>query len=139
MRDSLDPTGPAFDGGDGTRATASDAQSYFQNPVLDRDFPDPAIVEAADGFYYVYGTQTLRNGRWINIQVARSKDLVHWDHRHSEHHDSGELGREHEHDDDAGERRDRVSERDGDRGADHLFDDRRVDRDSGRDLGGPVF
>ena len=48
--------------------------------MLDEDFPDPALILAPDGFYYAYATQTLRDGQWINIQVARSADLVHWDH-----------------------------------------------------------
>ena len=48
------------------------------NPVLDKDFPDPAVILAPDGLYYAYATQTLRDGRWINIQVARSADLVDW-------------------------------------------------------------
>jgi arabinan endo-1,5-alpha-L-arabinosidase len=52
----------------------------YANPVLDADFPDPAVILAADGFYYAYATQTLRDGEWINIQVARSPDLVHWQH-----------------------------------------------------------
>ena len=52
----------------------------YLNPVLDADFPDPAIILAPDGFYYAYATQTLRDDRWINIQVARSHDLVHWEH-----------------------------------------------------------
>ena len=50
----------------------------YVNPVLDTDFPDPTVIKAPDGFYYGYGTQTLRDGKWINIQVARSADLVHW-------------------------------------------------------------
>ena len=50
----------------------------FQNPVLDADFPDPAVILAPDGFYYAYATQTLRDEHWVNIQVARSADLVHW-------------------------------------------------------------
>jgi arabinan endo-1,5-alpha-L-arabinosidase len=49
------------------------------NPVLDEDFPDPAVIHAPDGYYYAYATQTLRDGEWINIQVARSTDLVHWE------------------------------------------------------------
>jgi len=51
----------------------------YVNPVLDADFPDPAVILAPDGHYYAYATQTLREGTWINIQVARSADLVHWD------------------------------------------------------------
>ena len=38
------------------------------------------MIQAADGYYYAYATQTLRDGEWINIQVARSSDLVHWEH-----------------------------------------------------------
>ena len=38
------------------------------------------VILAPDGFYYAYATQTLRDGHWVNIQVARSADLVHWDH-----------------------------------------------------------
>ena len=44
------------------------------------DFPDPAVIHAPDGFYYAYATQTQREGGWINIQVARSRDLIHWEH-----------------------------------------------------------
>lgn len=52
----------------------------YKNPVLDADFPDPAVILAPDGYYYAYATQTLRDGEWINIQVARSPDLIHWHH-----------------------------------------------------------
>lgn len=56
------------------------SRHFYTNPVLDEDFPDPALIHASDGYYYAYGTQTLRDGRWINIQVARSRNLVHWEH-----------------------------------------------------------
>jgi arabinan endo-1,5-alpha-L-arabinosidase len=56
------------------------APASYTNPVLDADFPDPTVMRAADGLYYAYGTQTEREGRTINIQVARSKDLVTWEH-----------------------------------------------------------
>ena len=52
----------------------------YVNPILDADFPDPAVILATDGFYYAYATQTLCDGQWFNIQVARSADLVHWQH-----------------------------------------------------------
>ncbi|HET9640657.1 MAG TPA: glycoside hydrolase family 43 protein [Allosphingosinicella sp.] len=60
-------------------ATTSDAPAPFANPVIDSDFPDPAILRASDGFYYAYATQTERDGHWINLQVARSRDLVAWE------------------------------------------------------------
>lgn len=52
----------------------------YSNPVLDADFPDPMVLKAPDGFYYAYATQTERPGGMINIQVAKSRDLVHWQH-----------------------------------------------------------
>ena len=77
MRNSLDssdltggPVAPV--------AGASVARSYV-NPILDADFPDPAVILAADGYYYAYATQTLRDEKWINIQVARSADLITWE------------------------------------------------------------
>ena len=52
---------------------------FYVNPILDSDFPDPGVIHAPDGLYYAYATQSLRDGKWINIQLARSSDLVHWD------------------------------------------------------------
>ena len=77
----------SFDSGGGrpTRARGSasssvPARATYVNPVLDADFPDPAVIQAPDGYYYAYATQTLHDGQWINIQVARSTDLVRWQH-----------------------------------------------------------
>jgi arabinan endo-1,5-alpha-L-arabinosidase len=55
-------------------------KASYLNPVLGRDFPDPAVLKAADGWFYVYGTQSESGDRMLNIQVARSSDLVHWEH-----------------------------------------------------------
>ena len=52
---------------------------------------------------------------------------------------AGELGRQREHGGDAADAKDDVAQRDRDGGADHLFDDRRVDGDPRRDLGRPVL
>jgi arabinan endo-1,5-alpha-L-arabinosidase len=59
---------------------AQDLPATYANPVLDADFPDPAVLRAPDGFYYAYATQSEREGRSINLQVARSRDLVRWEH-----------------------------------------------------------
>ena len=64
-----------------SRATATvhaPVAGTYVNPILDGDFPDPAVILAPDGLYYAYATQTLRDGEWVNIQVARSADLLHW-------------------------------------------------------------
>jgi arabinan endo-1,5-alpha-L-arabinosidase len=54
------------------------ATHTYANPVLDADFPDPTVIRAPDGLYYAYATQTQRGGRWLNIQLASSSDLVRW-------------------------------------------------------------
>src|SRR5436305_7833815 len=57
---------------------AAQAAARYRNPVIDADFPDPAVLRAADGYYYVYATQSGHDGRMLDIQAARSRDLVHW-------------------------------------------------------------
>ena len=57
-----------------TGCTRAEPVRTFANPVLDRNFPDPAVLRAPDGSYYAYATQ----GEGRNIQVARSADLVTW-------------------------------------------------------------
>ena len=45
----------------------------FRNPVINQDFPDPDSLKVGDT-YYAYAT----NAGSINIQAAKSTDLVHW-------------------------------------------------------------
>ena len=80
MPPSLDSADFAADRPGSAAAVPAPASCTYTNPVFDEDFPDPAIILAPDGFYYAYATQTLREGKWINIQVARTPDLVHWEH-----------------------------------------------------------
>jgi GH43 family beta-xylosidase len=47
------------------------------NPVLNADFPDPTVINI-NGTYYAYATQSMHDGKMINIQVASSKDLFNW-------------------------------------------------------------
>jgi arabinan endo-1,5-alpha-L-arabinosidase len=60
-----------------TNSAARNAPTYA-NPVLDADFPDPTVLRAPDDVYYAYATQTKHGDGWVNIQIARSKDLTHW-------------------------------------------------------------
>lgn len=55
-------------------------ETSYVNPVLDRDFPDPAVLRAPGGGFYVYATQSAVGDRMLNIQVARSRDLARWEH-----------------------------------------------------------
>lgn len=52
----------------------------YTNPVFDMDFPDPTVLRASDGWFYAYATQTIINGQTLNIQVARSRDMINWEH-----------------------------------------------------------
>lgn len=61
-------------------ATVGGDDRRYLNPVLDRDFPDPAVLRAPDGWIYAYATQSPSGDRMLNIQVARSRDLVKWEH-----------------------------------------------------------
>jgi arabinan endo-1,5-alpha-L-arabinosidase len=64
-------------------APCADAQranvATYTNPVLDEDFPDPTVIDAGNGWFYVYATQTEVGGRVLNVQTARSRDLVRWE------------------------------------------------------------
>lgn len=56
----------------------SQRNNTYTNPVLKQVFPDPSIIRAPNGWFYAYGTNSYYDGKMINIQVAKSKDLVHW-------------------------------------------------------------
>jgi arabinan endo-1,5-alpha-L-arabinosidase len=51
----------------------------FTNPVFDEDFPDPTVIDAGNGWYYAYATQTDIGGKVLNFQAARSRDLLRWE------------------------------------------------------------
>lgn len=64
------PAPPSHSGGAG---------ASYRNPVIDQNFPDPAVIRAEDGYYYAYATNHQVNGERIHIQVSRSRDLVNWE------------------------------------------------------------
>jgi len=64
----------------GTREDSGFTENIYRNPVLDRNFPDPAVLRDADGWFYAYATQSTSGGGTINVQVARSRDLAQWAH-----------------------------------------------------------
>ena len=71
---------PSPFGGMSAPATGGEPmKGFYANPILDSDFPDPTILLAPDGYHYAYATQTQLEGKWINVQVARSVDLVQWE------------------------------------------------------------
>ena len=54
-----------------TAGAANDAT--YSNPVIDRSAPDPTVIRADDGLYYLYATENTRN-----VPIFRSADLVDW-------------------------------------------------------------
>lgn len=62
-----------------SRAVQSRAARAYTNPVYDEDFPDPTVIRASDGLFYAYATQATVAGKNLNLQVARSRDLVSWE------------------------------------------------------------
>ena len=46
----------------------------YKNPVVDYSLPDPTVMKAADGYFYLYATENIRN-----TPILRSKNLVDWD------------------------------------------------------------
>lgn len=61
------------------RAATTASTGTYTNPIYDEDFPDPTVIRAPDGFFYAYATQAIVAGQTLNIQVARSRDLVRWE------------------------------------------------------------
>jgi arabinan endo-1,5-alpha-L-arabinosidase len=52
---------------------ALQAQETYNNPVIPSSLPDPTVIKAADGYFYLYATEDTRN-----IPIYRSIDLVNW-------------------------------------------------------------
>lgn len=55
------------------------ATDNYTNPVLDVNFADPAVIKASDGYYYAYGTNTEVDGKFVHIQIRKSKNLIDWE------------------------------------------------------------
>ena len=51
-----------------------DSQLAYHNPVIKISLPDPTAIRTADGFYYLYATEDIRN-----LPIFRSKDMVEWE------------------------------------------------------------
>ena len=49
------------------------APTLYRNPVIPTSLPDPTVIRADDGFFYLYATENIRN-----LPIYRSKNLVDW-------------------------------------------------------------
>ncbi len=48
-------------------------ENSFMNPVYPSSIPDPTVIRARDGFFYLYATEDVKN-----TPILRSSDLVTW-------------------------------------------------------------
>ncbi len=46
----------------------------YSNPVVSKSLPDPTIVKAENGYFYLYATEDIRN-----TPIHKSKDLINWE------------------------------------------------------------
>ena len=53
---------------------AGEPSKTYKNPVVNYSLPDPTVIEAEDGYFYLYATEDIRN-----LPIHRSKDLVNWE------------------------------------------------------------
>lgn len=64
-----------------SKAQIQNISHTYVNPVLAMDFPDPAIIRTSNGIFYAYATQGKNQAGYpVNIQLAKSSDLIHWEY-----------------------------------------------------------
>ena len=49
------------------------AQEQYNNPVINESLPDPTVIKADDGYFYLFATENIRN-----VPIYRSENLVDW-------------------------------------------------------------
>ena len=47
----------------------------FKNPIINVSLPDPSVIKASDGYFYLYATEDIRN-----LPIYKSKDLIKWEY-----------------------------------------------------------
>lgn len=55
-------------------STVSADNKSYSNPVIAKSLPDPTVIRAQDGFFYLYATEDHRN-----LPIYRSPNLVDWE------------------------------------------------------------
>ena len=66
--------GVAFNTNSATSGNNNDSDTVYSNPIIQRSLPDPTIIKADDGNFYLYATEDIRN-----TPIYKSADLVNWD------------------------------------------------------------
>lgn len=50
-----------------------DNSTSYANPIINKSLPDPTIIKAQDGYFYLYATENTRN-----TPIYKSRNLVDW-------------------------------------------------------------
>jgi arabinan endo-1,5-alpha-L-arabinosidase len=64
----------ACSGKSGDEPEKPEPEAVYRNPVVNYSLPDPSVIKADDGYFYLYATEDIRN-----MPIIRSKDLVNWE------------------------------------------------------------
>lgn len=60
------------------RAETSGVETYT-NPIIPQTAPDPSVIKALDGYYYLAASSDYWQGGTLHLlPIWRSSDLVHW-------------------------------------------------------------
>ncbi len=54
-------------------ADKGDGKATFSNPIIPKSVPDPTVIKADDGYFYLYGTEDT-----YNMPIYRSQNLTDW-------------------------------------------------------------
>lgn len=54
-------------------SSAQKSNDSYRNPIIPTSLPDPTVIRATDGYFYLYATENIRN-----LPIYRSSDLVDW-------------------------------------------------------------
>ncbi|RZJ77415.1 MAG: arabinan endo-1,5-alpha-L-arabinosidase [Flavobacterium sp.] len=46
----------------------------YQNPIINKSLPDPTVIKAKDGYFYLYATENTKN-----VPIYKSKNLTDWE------------------------------------------------------------
>lgn len=56
-----------------TNGEGSSETKTYSNPVVSTSLPDPTVIRAGNGYFYLYATEDIRN-----VPILKSKDMVNW-------------------------------------------------------------
>lgn len=71
--------GPAVTHSASLAGQAQQTTTAYSNPIIAQNAPDPAIIKALDGYYYIVTSSDFwQGGTFHLLPIFRSTDLTHW-------------------------------------------------------------